>query len=71
MEMPDSKNEPSRLELYKAGKLEERRGSRQRPPVVAAAEKVETDDGSIHLRPTVIVLALTVLALLVITFIAM
>jgi hypothetical protein len=69
--MPDSKNEPTRFELYQAGKIEGRRSFR--PPVVpdVAAKKDDVDDGSISFSPTVIVIALLVAVLLVLTAIAL
>ena len=69
--MPNSKNEPTRFELYQAGKIEGRRSFR--PPHVPELDdkKGDADDASISLRPTVIVIALMVAVLLVLTAIAL
>jgi hypothetical protein len=70
--MSDNKNEASRLDLYKSGKLEERRGSRRPAVVVPVAEKkIETSEENTQLSATSIALALSVALLLVIAFFAM
>lgn len=70
--MSDHNNEPSRLDLYKSGKLEERRGSRRPAVAVAVKEKkAETTNENTQLSPTIIALGLSVVLLLIITFIAM
>ena len=70
--MPNNKQEPSRLELYKAGKIEGRRSART--PLVpdkAVEEQIdkENEEGS-KLRPEVAILALMVILLLIIAAIA-
>jgi len=69
--MPNSKNEPTRFELYQAGKIEGRRSFR--PPHVPeqTEKKYDIDDESINLRPTVIVIALMVAVLLTLAVIAL
>lgn len=69
--MPDTKNEPTRFELYQAGKIEGRRSFR--PPIVpeVAAKEEEVETASINLRPTVIVIALMVIVLLVLALVAL
>ena len=69
--MQERKNEASRLDLYKAGKLEERRGPRQRIPIVEEAKQVEVDKTETPLRPEIIALGVLVIALLVITMVAL
>jgi hypothetical protein len=66
--MPHNKNEPTRLELYKAGKIEDRHSIR--PPHVPAAEENKESGGSIGLRPEVITIGLMLIALLILTVIA-
>jgi urease gamma subunit len=63
--MPNNKQEPTRLELYQAGKLDERRS--KRPVHVHDVKEVtiETDAEQMSIRPTAIVIALMVIALLV------
>lgn len=67
--MPNTKNEHSRLELVKAGKLEERRTSR--PPIIIAKEEPEVaETGDVFkLTPEIIAIALMVIMLLVLTVI--
>ena len=66
--MPLNKNEPSRLELYKAGKIEGRHA--MRPPHVAAVEeKDEESGGSVGLRPEVITIGLMIIALLILALV--
>lgn len=65
--MPLNKNEPSRLELYKAGKIEGRHA--MRPPHVAAVEENEESGGSAGLRPEVITIGLMIIALLVLALV--
>jgi hypothetical protein len=67
--MSDHTNEPSRLELYKAGKLDERRNGRPRNAPVA--EEAVTNKDSINLSPEVIAISLLVVVLLVITAVAL
>ena len=69
--MTDHINEPSRLELYKAGKLEERRYPRQHPEPVIEVENEEDDNATINLRPEVMAIALLVAVLLIVTAIAL
>jgi hypothetical protein len=70
--MLERKNEASRLDHYKSGQIEERRGNR-RPAAAApiAEKKIETTETNSQLSPTVIALALAVVLLLVITAFAM
>lgn len=65
--MPTNKNEPSRLELYKAGKIEGRHAIR--PPHVAALDENKESGGGIRLRPEVITIALMVIALLILALV--
>ena len=70
--MSDNKNEASRLDQYKSGQLEERRGSRRPAAAVPVAEKkIETAEENTQLSATSIALALSVVLLLVIAFFAM
>lgn len=69
--MPDAKNEPTRFELYQAGKIEGRRSFRPPHAPRVDEKKDDVDDESISLRPTVIVIALMVVVLLVLTAIAL
>ena len=69
--MPNKENTPSRLDLYKAGKLEERR-SRPRPePVIAEPDPDQVERGSLMLRPEIIAIGLLIAVLLVLTAIAL
>jgi hypothetical protein len=68
--MPDHTNEPSRLELYKAGKLEERRTIRTHIAPTVEAEAAEPGNTS-GLRPEVIALGILVIVLLIVTAIAL
>jgi len=69
--MSDIHHEPSRLDLYKAGKLEERRSPR--PPYTPELEVVQEIEevASFKLRPEIIAIALMVVVLLVLTLTAM
>lgn len=69
--MSDSKNEPTRFELYQAGKIEGRRSFRPQPVPEVAAKKDEVDVEIVSIRPTVIVIGLMVVVLLVLTAIAL
>ncbi|MFA6902199.1 MAG: hypothetical protein WC236_03855 [Gallionellaceae bacterium] len=65
--MPNTKKEPSRLELVKAGKLEERRASR--PAIIIAKEEPdipEADEG-FKLTPEMMAIALMVVMLLILS----
>lgn len=63
--MPSNKQEPSRLELYQAGKLDERRSKRPAHlPEVKVAE-IETEEEQTSIRPTALILGLMVIVLLV------
>lgn len=67
--MSNSKNDHSRLELVKAGKLEERRAPR--PSIILAKEEVvteETEEG-FKLTPEIIAIGLMVIMLLALTII--
>jgi hypothetical protein len=67
--MPDK--DPSRLEMFKAGKIEDRR-SRPRPvPVITEVKEEEVERGSLMLRPEIIAIGLLIAVLLVITAIAL
>lgn len=69
--MSDNVKDPSRLDLYKAGKLEERR-TRPRPaPIITEVKEDETEKGSLMLRPEIIAIGLLIAVLLVITAIAL
>jgi hypothetical protein len=68
--MPDRINEPSRLELYKAGKLDERRTVRSRVAPLVDATTAEPEKTS-SLRPEVIALGILVVVLLIVTAIAL
>ena len=69
--MSNKENTPSRLDLYKAGKLEERR-SRPRPePVIAEPNPDQVERGSLMLRPEIIAIGLLIAVLLVLTAIAL
>lgn len=63
--MPPNRNEPSRLELYKAGKLEERHSPRPSLIPSKEAEVTEEDSGGIKLRAELIAIALMVIVLLI------
>ena len=67
--MPNTKNDHSRLELVKAGKLEERRGPR--PALIPAKEEetIEEATEGFKLTPEIIAIALMVIMLLVLTII--
>lgn len=69
--MPNKENTPSRLDLYKAGKLEDRR-TRPRPEtVIAETNPDEVERGSLMLRPEIIAIGLLIAVLLVLTAIAL
>ena len=69
--MPNKVKSPSRLDLFKAGKLEERR-TRPRPePVVAEVNPDEVEKGSLILRPEIIAIGLLIAVLLILTAIAL
>lgn len=63
--MPPNNQEPSRLELYKAGKIEERRSVR--PPHVAEKEEaaIEETVAGFKLRPELIAIGLMILLLII------
>ena len=64
--MPLNKNQPSRLELYKAGKLEERLA--ERPPNAHVEEAIsEENEAGFKLRPELIAIALLLIVMLVLT----
>jgi hypothetical protein len=64
--------EPSRLELYKAGKIEERRAARKLHAPNAETLAVEKDAESIKLlRPELIAIGLMVLLLIVLALAGM
>jgi hypothetical protein len=67
--MSDHTNEPSRLELYKAGKLDERRTGRPRNAPVA--DETVSNNNSINLSPEAIAITLLVVVLLIITAVAL
>ena len=67
--MPNTKNDHARLELFKAGKLEERRSPR--PSIVPAheEEKIEENGEGFKLSPEIIAIGLMVIMLLALTII--
>lgn len=67
--MPNTKNDHSRLELVKAGKLDERRSPRA--SIIPAQEevKIEETENNFKLTPEIIAIALMVVMLLVLTII--
>jgi ABC-type oligopeptide transport system substrate-binding subunit len=67
VKMPPNKQEPSRLELYKAGKLDERRSARSAHVPDVKKVAIDPDDGQMNISPTAIVIALMVIVLLVLT----
>ncbi len=71
--MPDIQHEPSRLELYKAGKLEERRAPRppQVPQVEDVISKEDEEIVGFKLRPEMIAIVLLAVVLLILTLVAM
>jgi len=69
--MSDNINNPSRQDLPKTGKIEERR-SRPRPvPVISDVKEEETEKGGLMVRPEIIAIGLLIAVLLVITAIAL
>jgi hypothetical protein len=62
---------PTRLELYNAGKLEERRYPRHQPDPVVEVQNDKGESGSISIRPEIIAIAVLVVVLLVVTAIAL
>jgi len=69
--MSDNTKDPSRLDLYKSGKLQERR-SRPRPvAVVAEVKEEEIERSGLMVRPEIIAIGLLIAVLLVITAIAL
>lgn len=69
--MPNDKQESSRQELYKAGKIERRRSTRPAlVPDKVEEQNVEEDTVDSKLRPEIVVLALMVILLLIITAVA-
>jgi hypothetical protein len=70
--MSPNKQEPSRLELYKAGKIEERRSVR--PPHVQVKEEVAVEEiaESVKLlRPELIAIGLMVILLIILALAGM
>ena len=65
--MPLTKHEPNRIELVKAGKLEERKSPR--PSIIPAKEEEKTvaDEAKLKLSREIIAIALMVIVLLVLT----
>lgn len=69
--MPDSNKQPSRFELYQAGKVEGRRSFRRpEAPIVEEVKAVETG-WNIKMSSTAIIIALMVTVLLVLAAIAL
>lgn len=70
--MPNNKQEPSRQELIKAGKLRDERRTPRAPivPPTADTEPATTSAGS-TIKPTAIAMALLVILLLVLTLIGL
>lgn len=68
--MPNTKHDPHRLELVKAGKLEERHSVR-RPSIIPKQEEVvdEPDPEVRKLRPELIAIAIMVVVLIVLTLV--
>lgn len=69
--MPNKENTPSRLDLYKAGKLEERRSRPRVEPLIAETNPEEIERGSLMLRPEIIAIGLLIAVLLVLTAITL
>ena len=69
--MPSDKKEPTRLELYKAGKLEERSARRPSLDIEKAKKPVAKDTGKPKLRIEITVIGLMVLVLIILTLIGM
>lgn len=69
--MTGQTNEPSRLELYKAGKLEERRSPRHNSEPVVADPADEEESAGISMRPELMAIALLLVVLLIVTAIAL
>lgn len=68
--MPDTKNQPSRLELYKAGKLEERHGKRPSQEPVHDVKLDEANQAATaKLRPELIAIGIFVVVLLILAFV--
>lgn len=65
--MPHNKQEPNRLELYKAGKLEERRSKRPHHEPIKEEKIIEEEQQSFKLSPGAIAIGLMVIALLILT----
>ena len=68
--MTNTKHDPHRLELVKAGKLEERQSVR-RPSIIPKQEEepVEEDKDVIRLRPELIAIGLMVIVLIILTIV--
>jgi hypothetical protein len=66
--MPNTKHDPHRLELVKAGKLEERHSVR-RPSIIPKQEEAvdEPDKDVSRLRPELVAIAIMVIVLIVLT----
>lgn len=67
--MTNTKHDPHRLELVKAGKLEERHAPRSSVIPVQGEEKIEDTGDGFKLTPEVIAIALMVVMLLILTVI--
>ena len=63
--MANSKKQPTRLELYKAGKIEERHSIRPSHVPVNEVKTKEPDDEGIKLRPELIIIGVVVIIMLV------
>lgn len=69
--MSDNTKESSRLDLYKAGKLQERRSRPRTVAVVTEVKEEETERSGLMVRPEIIAIGLLLAVLLVITAIAL
>lgn len=65
--MLTNKQEPTRLELYKAGKLEERRSERTHQAPLKEIKVIEEEQKSVKLSPEAIAISLMVILLLILT----
>lgn len=69
--MSNQEKNPSRLDMYKAGKLEDRRTRPRSEPVIVEPNPDEIERGSLMLRPEIIAIGLLIAVLLVLTAIAL
>jgi len=68
--MPNTKEQPSRLELYKAGKLDERHGKRpSQVPIHDVKPDEENLAAAAKLRPELIAIGIFIVVLLALAFV--